>query len=615
MKELLDTDRVNFLVWRYLLESNYRETAAKLQKEWRVHQPHRQFDFAPHVNTYALVSLLNKGLIYEDYQRQFAVAHETTRDGPAPVETGVKGVFGPLRFQPEVADEDEEDDEESEVDAEAEEIENPRKRTVERQHHRELSHGSPAKRPRLSNGFENGPDSAATPMDLDHHGHPQPENNHAYPSPLEGEQAESPLLRTEGPSRGTQVEKVRDLTQGTMFLRLGAESAEATEAPENPLVLLCEWNPRDPYLLATAGTDALACIWTLPGGPAAPVTEPGHVDTTSRSSMNIVEDDLPKSATVSAMAWSSSGDFIALGTELGLKSRVSICSADGTSLQRFDGLDSPVTNLCWSPNNSFLLAISPEVSSGPSKTSTLIHISSPSMVNSISHILDHDLRAYSLDAAWISETEFLLCGGDLLTSFRCTGQGIVQGQKFETAKDERFSLVEFDWRSKLVATASDKGYIDVWDEAGHRRSIPAHDGGVASLKWQPLQADPAGDERLLVSGGEDGAVLVWNVRSPENKPKYSITMPPPLAVHNLSMSPDGALIAVATHDRVLIWKIGDHATPMASWVPQSGWQSPSSSSTDNDEAIPCLGWDSEGQRLVYGLENKLAVISLQEQER
>jgi len=59
-----------------LTTADYRETAAKLQKEWRVHQPHRQFDFASHVNTYALVSLLNKGLIYEDYQRRFADAQE-----------------------------------------------------------------------------------------------------------------------------------------------------------------------------------------------------------------------------------------------------------------------------------------------------------------------------------------------------------------------------------------------------------------------------------------------------------------------------------------------------------------------------------------------------------
>lgn len=53
--------------------SDYREAAAKLQKEWRIPQaPHKHFDFAPHVNPYALVNTLNKGLVYEDYQRQFA---------------------------------------------------------------------------------------------------------------------------------------------------------------------------------------------------------------------------------------------------------------------------------------------------------------------------------------------------------------------------------------------------------------------------------------------------------------------------------------------------------------------------------------------------------------
>jgi WD40 repeat protein len=364
-------------------------------------------------------------------------------------------VFGPLKFQPEVAvDEDGEDEEESEPELEADEIENPRKRAVERQHHHELTHGSPAKRQRLSNGYENGADSATTPMEIDHH----PDNNHAYPSPLEGEQAESPLLRTEGPSRGTQVEKVRDLTQGTVFLRLGTD--ESSEASENPLVLLCEWNPRDPSILATAGTDALARIWTVRGG-TGPDPDAGHVDHASHSFMSIVEEDLPKNATVSAMAWSSSGELIALGTELGNKSRVSIWSVDGTSMHRFDGLDSPVTNLCWSPNNNFLLAISPDVSNGTGSPGTLLHISSPSMVNSMSHVLEHDLRSDNLDATWISETEFLLCGGDLLVSFRCTEQGIVQGREFQTAKDERFSLVEFDWRSRLVATASDKGYIDV----------------------------------------------------------------------------------------------------------------------------------------------------------
>jgi WD40 repeat protein len=119
-----------------------------------------------------------------------------------------------------------------------------------------------------------------------------------------------------------------------------------------------------------------------------------------------------------------------------------------------------------------------------------------------------------------------------------------------------------------------------------------------------LQADPAEDERLLVSGGEDGAILVWNVRSTENKPKYPIPMPPSLAVNNLSMTPDGSHVAVATQDRILVWKVGEQTMPEASWALQPGWQSPNPG-TDTEDAVPCLGWDADGRRLVYGLENKV----------
>lgn len=34
--------------------------------------PHRHFDFASHVKNYALVSVLNKGLIYHGLERDYA---------------------------------------------------------------------------------------------------------------------------------------------------------------------------------------------------------------------------------------------------------------------------------------------------------------------------------------------------------------------------------------------------------------------------------------------------------------------------------------------------------------------------------------------------------------
>lgn len=55
----------------FLTLADYRETAAKFQKEWHVHEPHRHFDFAPHVKSHALVSVINRGLSYYALERDY----------------------------------------------------------------------------------------------------------------------------------------------------------------------------------------------------------------------------------------------------------------------------------------------------------------------------------------------------------------------------------------------------------------------------------------------------------------------------------------------------------------------------------------------------------------
>ncbi|KAK0741046.1 WD40-repeat-containing domain protein [Schizothecium vesticola] len=618
MKELLDTDRVNFLVWRYLLESNYPETAAKLQKEWRVHAPHRQFDFAPHVNTYALVSLLNKGLVYEDFQRQYAdETRQVSRDGTATSDE--RGVFGLLKFEPSPRDEEarEGDDEGSDMDAdgEIEELENPRKRPSERPHHA-LPNGSPAsKRQRLSNGYENGADAATTAMDIDHH---DADNNHAYPSPLEREQAQSPLPRTQGPDQGTQLDKVDVLTHQTVFLRLGRDDASgssslppapaAAQASENPMVLQCMWNPQDPSLLAASGTDALARVWTVSRGTATddPLSGPGHVNGHARPFRNLFDDDLPRSTIVSAIAWSNNGKALALAAEMSKEAaRISILGIDGTSIQRIDGIEPPVIKLLWSPDDSYVVGI------GPEKGGTLLTVLSSSTSESVSHLVpEHDLYAFcEMDATWISNTEFVVCGGDTLRCLQVTEQGIAPGtRQFNSGQDEAFLRVQYDPHTKLLATASEKGTVDLWDENGQRRTFSAHTNHVTALQWQPLRTEAVEDERLLASGGEDGAICIWNVKSADNKPKYSMTMNLPVIC--LSITPDGAFIAGATAANILIWKMGETAFPRACWerVPHPGWQSPKGGADDEEENIS-MSWDAEGQKLVYGAHSRLAVIN------
>ncbi|EXM11717.1 hypothetical protein FOIG_01269 [Fusarium odoratissimum NRRL 54006] len=544
------------------------------------------------------------------------------------------GIFGPLDAHPQGRIEADEEE-----DAEGEEIieeEVTRKRAPQ-----QLSNVSPAKRQRLSNGLENGADAPAavtvpasaptattatgtgtdsttaapapvtTPMEIDN----QPDN-HAYPSPLEGEQAPEPIVRTDGPEQGTQVDKVEELAPETTFIRLVYDGQNqiqgnrgATPSPSSPsgqdnapILLRCEWNPRDPSILAAGGTDALARVWTVPR--AGPI-EPGQ-DHVSLQGHSLIDRDVPRDTITTAMSWTSDGAAIAVATDSRNHASINVWSAEGAHLQSMELSEPPIIKMLWNPNNTALLAISPD------KGGTLITVHYPPAGNSLSYVLpDHNIDATPFDAAWTGEAEFLLCGGDLMLCLQCTETTIVQARKFETKDDDLFSQVLFDGRSRLAATSSDKGTLDLWDESGQRRSISAHQGTITAMQWQPLPENQSGpdDERLIATGGDDCAILIWNARMPESKPKCFLTMDSPIM--RLAFTPDGAFIAGATSTQILIWKVGSYAVPRASWSRpvHPGWLSPKASAETDEEDEHCLCWDADGHKLAYGSNSRLAIIN------
>ncbi|KAI1179759.1 WD40-repeat-containing domain protein [Nemania sp. FL0916] len=495
------------------------------------------------------------------------------------------------------------------ANAAALEVENSRKRQGDRPQ-QSIVNGSPAKRPRLSNGYEHGADAATTPMELD--GPDQGENNHAYPSPLEGEQASTPAPRTDGPEQGTQIDKVEELASETTFIPLGSglddahalSPATRANGDSVPVLLHCQWHPRDPSLLAAAGTDALARIWNISrGAPTDPASE-DHVNGVVPDFHTLVEDDVPPKATVTAMAWNWDGSAIAIATDSDSKARLTLWTPEGSHIHHFEVAEPPIIKLRWSPSNGAILAIAPD-SGG-----ALITIYLASTANSLTYFLpSHDLNAEPLDAAWITETEFLLCGGELLARLGYSGNEITQVQKFETREGDTLTQVQYDRHCLLAATCGEKGVVDIWDSQGRRRSIQAHDDAVTALAWQPIQPPITENERLIASGGEDGAIFIWNALATDGPAKCSMTMGP--AIVALAFTPDGAFIAGATNERVLIWKVGDHSIPRATWsrLPHPGWLSPRMNPESDEEDEHCLAWDSTGHKLAYGVNSRLAVIN------
>ncbi|KAI0875149.1 WD40-repeat-containing domain protein [Hypoxylon argillaceum] len=544
------------------------------------------------------------------------------------------GIFGPLVAHPlphQQQLEESDDDAEAEPDIDVQpppalistpalpaapssgvEVENSRKRQGDRQQ-QSLANGSPNKRPRLSNGYEHGADAATTPMELDGPDHQG--DNHAYPSPLEGEQASTPVPRTDGPEQGTQIDKVEELASETTFIPLGSGLDDApalspvtalsrVNGDSAPVLLHCQWHPRDPSLLAAAGTDALARIWNISRGAAADPASDDHVNPIVPDFHTLVEDDISPKATVTAMAWNWDGSAIALATDGDSKARLSLWAPDGSHIHHFEVAEPPVIKLRWSPLSTAILAIAPD------NGGTLITIYHAQTLNSLTYFLsNHDLSAEPLDVAWTTETEFLLCGGELLALLRYSDKGISQVQKFETREGDTLTQVQYDPHCSLAATCGEKGVVDVWDNSGKRRSIEAHCDAVTALAWQPTQPPVIETERLLASGGEDGAIFIWNALATDGAAKCSMTMGP--AIVALAFTPDGAFLAGATSERILIWKVGDHGIPRASWsrLPHPGWLSPRMNPESDEEDEHCLGWDSTGHKLAYGVNSRLAIIN------
>jgi len=146
----------------------------------------------------------------------------------------------------------------------------------------------------------------------------------------------------------------------------------------------------------------------------------------------------------------------------------------------------------------------------------------------------------------------------------------------------------------------------IWNQQGVSHSFIAHQGGITSLIWQPVPTPTSltdSSERLLASAGEDGAISIWNARSLETKYKCSMTMG--AGVVGLSFTPDGAFIAGATSERILIWKVDDGNVPRASWNRGSelGWQTPHSHDSLEPEDTHSLCWAADGHTLAYSVNS------------
>ncbi|KKA29320.1 hypothetical protein TD95_004787 [Thielaviopsis punctulata] len=462
-----------------------------------------------------------------------------------------------------------------------------------------------AKKPKLK---ENGDNDSAMVMEVDNVDGIA--SNHAYPSPLEGDEAPAPQPHTNGPDQGTQ-ETSKDLTLDTVYLDLALDKLQSENtmpmrtadhaSQPSPMLLMCEWSPTNPNVLAAAGTESISRLYTL---------TPGSVDNKDMAKpvCKLLEEDCPPDTQVTAMSWShSENNALAIATERGGKARINIWAGDGTHVQAIDIAEGAIIKLVWNKAGSTLLAISPSTENG-----TLLSVFKAPALAPISYtIANHDLAAMPLDVTWTNDSTFLVCGGQMLQAFTCTDSSIEPAKKFETDPSTPLCNIAYDDRALIAAASSDNGTITLIDANGNSRRISAHTHPISALKWQP-ETLPGSENRLLASAGEDGALLLWDPKSLDTKPKKFLTMSGGPIVA-LSFSPDGLYLAGATALYVYVWKVDDAMSiPYAKWkrTPHAGWGGPTPPGENEDTVEHCLAWDCTGQKIAYGVNSRLAVIRL-----
>ena len=100
-----------------------------------------------------------------------------------------------------------------------------------------------------------------------------------------------------------------------------------------------------------------------------------------------------------------------------------------------------------------------------------------------------------------------------------------------------------------VAVGDKSGSVSFWTPGEPRPlgPVPAHAGAVLSLAFNP-------DNTLLVSGGNDNALYLWDVKQPD-RPLAGLTLHKG-PVQAVAFSPDGSMLASAGGDQaVILWDV------------------------------------------------------------
>ncbi|KIW16181.1 hypothetical protein PV08_06232 [Exophiala spinifera] len=647
----LNSDQLNYLIWRYLQESGYADAAVKLQRDWKVDA--ENLSFAKNIKGHALVHLVQKGLRYHHLS---LTIDENGR--PSKQLNPTMFFFGPESNEPPPELREESIPAPSPAPSSSTARKGGRE-SVPNGLTENVAHSAPKRSRKPAPGSERNGSVARKPSgttqptgpDVDMvNGHPASIADARSPSATEGGPDESgtlangdrmeldeesliadnqhhdantepvaPLIHTltNGASIGVQVApaKVANLTPSTTYLSTQENGSMAITKPLTRVA----WRAADSNVMTAIGDDFCG-IWNLSNPPFGPKHQPPFQELMESSDSTIV----------SAVAWEPNGEMLAIATYSNQAGQIHLF--DGQELALMETLPASqraITSLRWQSQGLRLLGIAPyesESSDSPQHAGSSILLwdlsRSPNFTGPLSVSVPEVL--VDMDCALLDGNGVVCATGQRAVYLCHAFTDLVLQQKWssDAAENESWTFVRCAWHESSVATlvAASAETGSIWLPVQNLIKKSAHEAAITGLEIRPRlgSATPSLKQDFATSS-MDGTIKVWRWDQESNYImsicKLIIGYASPVMA--LSYSPDGFCLAGASYDTIRIWNAEHAYNHMATWKGEAEtWGggrlrdddmvSLGGASSINGETIQAntdhsLSWDVDSKKLAFGL--------------
>ncbi|CAG0913037.1 unnamed protein product [Notodromas monacha] len=511
------SDEVNFLVYRYLLESGFHHSAFTFGMESHISQSNINGALVPPA---ALLSIIQKGLQYVEADISLA-------------DDGTEREIDPLSL----------------IDAVVPDVLSARQQQCEKQAQRQ--------------GGQKGKDSPSSP-------NAAAEDGFDGTAGDTGATGGATVTQNGGGSlTGGDVSSIRIGTPGSLST-LPDDTPPGVKIPANKSTILrghesevfiCAWNPVTD-LLASGSGDSTARIWNLNtasgevnGLPSSipnqipPVqqnTGPGPHIVNDSSSQLVLRHciqrggaEVPSNKDVTSLDWNSDGTLLATGSYDGY---ARIWTTDGKLASTLGQHKGPIFALKWNKKGNYIL------SAGVDKT-TIIWDAATGLCTQ--QFAFHSAPA--LDVDWQTNTSFASCSTD--QTIHVCKLGMERPIKSFQGHTNEVNAIKWDPQGQLLASCSDDMTLKIWSmkQDGCVHDLQAHRKEIYTIKWSPTGPGTANPNvnLILASASFDSTVRLWDVErgvcihtlTKHQEPVYSV-----------AFSPQGKYLASGSFDKcVHIW--------------------------------------------------------------